>query len=91
MTLAFWGAVGTTLISLAAGTGLYAPVSAMLGIDPVYHVAVAVVLALCAENLLKAILDFSGKPQALNKLTAFLVTRDPDVLKDDKKDRGGDV
>lgn len=82
LTLGFWQAVFTTLISVAAGTGLYEPVSKMVGIDPAYHVATAVVLALCAENLMKAILDFSSKPDALTRIATTVLTRDVSHLRD---------
>lgn len=85
LTLGFWQAATTTFFSFLAGVGLYQPVSDLFSLDPVWHVPVAVVLALILENLLKGLLDFSKRPDAFARILKAVFSRDPMALTDEKK------
>ena len=58
--LTLLGVVSTVIVAMGSSLLLYVPITEMMGWGADAHVVVAVILALTAENLMKAIVEFTA-------------------------------
>lgn len=75
-TLTIFGAIATTIIALFSGVFLYLPIASMLSLSVSWHMPLAIIIALSAENLMKAIVEISADKEWLKDWIIFLVDRD---------------
>jgi|GEM_PF-3999980 len=84
LSLGWFGALTTTIVSILSGLLLYQPVLTVTGIDQSWEVMVAIIISLTAENLMKGIIEFSSQKGAFQRLLAAWITRDASHLNDKK-------
>tara|TARA_R110000796_G_scaffold11041_1_gene36887 strand:+ start:710 stop:1012 length:303 start_codon:yes stop_codon:yes gene_type:complete len=74
--LTFLGVVITIFVATASALLFHLPIVAMMGWGPDSNVVVAVVLALTAENLMKAIVEISADRGFMKNLIKHVVKQD---------------
>lgn len=75
-TLTLFGAITTVVIALLSGVFLYTPIAAILSLGTSWHIPLAIIIALSAENLMKAIVELSADKEWLKDWIIFMVDRD---------------
>lgn len=75
-TLSFFGAVATTVVALFSGVFLHVPVATILGLDSNWHTVLAVIIALSAENLMKAVVEISADVEWLKDILRYFIDRE---------------
>ncbi len=84
-TLTWLGAIVTVCVALFAGVALYGPIMGMLGIGEGWAIPIAIIVALSAENMMKAIVELSADIEWLKDYIRLFVDRKGGSS--DKKDR----
>lgn len=75
-TLTLFGAIATTVIALFSGVFLYLPIATMLSLSVSWHMPLAIIIALSAENLMKAIVELSADVEWLKGILQYMIDRD---------------
>lgn len=58
-SLTVFGVITTVAVAMGSGVLLYGPMLALLSLEATWSIPMAIILALSAENILKAMLDIS--------------------------------
>lgn len=74
-TLTALGAIVTVCVALFAGVILYQPVMLVFGLGEAWAIPIAIIVALSAENLMKAIVELSADKEWLTDWIRFFVDR----------------
>lgn len=82
--LTLLGAFTTVFVALFSGVILYQPFLVMLSLEQTWAIPLAIVIALSAENLMKAILQVSEDQNWLADLIRFFINRKAGRDEDEK-------
>lgn len=82
--LTILGAFTTVIVALFSGVILYQPILAMFALDSTWAIPLAIIIALSAENLMKAILQVSEDREWLVDTIKFFVNRKSRRNEDDQ-------
>ncbi len=67
------GTISTVIVAVISSLTLHQPVTDMMGWETDAHVIVAVIIALTAENLMKAIVEFTADKGKLKSIIKHFV------------------
>jgi hypothetical protein len=76
--LTLLGATTTVIVAMAASLILHGPIVALLGLSVSWNVPVAVIIALTAENLMKAFVEISADKEWIKGWIRHLVDKKTD-------------
>ena len=82
--LTWLGAMSTVVVAMAASLVLYLPVTELLSLSETWHVPVAVIIALTAENIMKSLVEISADKEWLMGIIRHLVNKDRDRNNDNR-------
>lgn len=74
--LSLIGVISTVIVAMGSSLLLYIPVCDMMGYGSDAHVIVAVLIALTAENLMKAVVEFTADRKIMNGVIKHLIKKD---------------
>lgn len=74
-TLTILGATTTVIVALFAGVILYEPIIILFGLSESWSIPIAIIVALSAENLMKAIVEISSDRDWLKDWIRYLVDK----------------
>lgn len=84
--LTLLGIITTFATGVGSGMLFYHQVADMLGLDQSWHVAIACIVTLTADNLMKVLLELSSDREWIKDWIKYLVTRDEGHKRDDNND-----
>ncbi|MGR3749600.1 hypothetical protein [Paracoccus sp. (in: a-proteobacteria)] len=88
LTLGWFGALTTVIVAAGSGVLLYEPLADLCGLSSNTHTMLAVLIALTAENLMKMLVDYSSRADAVMRFIKAVIRRDPTLLFEDDDKKG---